>query len=666
MPGSLKPNKRKQAMTMKNNNTSLTLKNSVLTVIAQQRLFLIGLGIVILAGTLAALLPPLVLEQIVNQLTLRQAVGVGPALAYFLFLALAGILESLQTVMITRTGQKLTRQVRQDLCAKLDTLPAAYFTREDAGKTVSLFVNDVDALSALFDNGVLNMAADSLKVIGVLVMIFTRSLGLGFLLIVITPLLFAVTRHFQKRMLQAQKTNRAAIAQVNHLVPETLNCLRMIRSLNKQERMEDRYDQHLQTSYQSLEKANFYDSVYSPIIVFSSSAVIAVMMILATLSGDWRSLFGMSVGSAVAVTAYVGKIFTPLENIGMEIENIQSAVAGIQRIEAFFRQPQRNQPEATLTLSALPAGEPALSLNHVTFGYEKEETVLRDCSFRVEQGETVTLAGRTGAGKSTIFKLILGLYSPQQGSVTIFGPPADQISDRQKRRLFGYVEQTLRPASGTVGDQISLFDETITADQIAHAVRLVGLDTVIAQLPQGMATPWDPALFSQGQLQLLAIARAVAADPRILLLDEPTNGLDPAGIQEMRELICTLPSRYGMTVLVSSHLLSEIDQMATYVGIISKGSLVFQDKLASLHEHSKARMKLRTTDDRQSFLSLKHSGLPVEIEKENLYLLSDRDEDILHAGTILSENKLGILRLEEQQKSLEDIFLNLTGRSISL
>ncbi len=526
MPGSLKPNKRKQAMTMKNNKASLTLKNSVLTVIAQQRLFLIGLGIVILAGTLAALLPPLVLEQIVNQLTLRQAIGVGPALAYFLFLALAGILESLQTVMITRTGQKITRQVRQDLCAKLDTLPAAYFTQEDAGKTVSLFVNDVDALSALFDNGVLNMAADSLKVIGVLVMIFTRSLGLGFLLIVITPLLFAVTRHFQKRMLQAQKTNRAAIAQVNHLVPETLNCLRMIRSLNKQERMEDRYDQHLQTSYQSLEKANFYDSVYSPIIVFSSSAVVAVMMILATLSGGWRSLFGMSVGSAVAVTAYVGKIFTPLENIGMEIENIQSAVAGIQRIEAFFRQPQRNLPEATLTLSALPAGEPALALNHVTFGYEKEETVLHDCSFRVEQGETVTLAGRTGAGKSTIFKLILGLYSPQQGSVTIFGTPADQISDRQKRRLFGYVEQTLRPASGTVGDQISLFDETITADQIAHAVRLVGLDTVIAQLPQGMATPWDPALFSQGQLQLLAIARAVAADPRILLLDEITANLD--------------------------------------------------------------------------------------------------------------------------------------------
>lgn len=122
--------------------------------------------------------------------------------------------------------------------------------------------------------------------------------------------------------------------------------------------------------------------------------------------------------------------------------------------------------------------------------------------------------------------MILGLYSPQQGSVTIFGTPADQISDQQKRRLFGYVEQTLRPVSGTVSDQISLFDETITADQITEAVRLVGLDSVIDQLPQGLATPWDPALFSQGQLQLLAIARAVAADPRILLLDEITANLD--------------------------------------------------------------------------------------------------------------------------------------------
>ena len=123
--------------------------------------------------------------------------------------------------------------------------------------------------------------------------------------------------------------------------------------------------------------------------------------------------------------------------------------------------------------------------------------------------------------------MILGLYSPQQGSVTIFGTPADQISDQQKRRLFGYVEQTFGgPVSGTVSDQISLFDETITADQITEAVRLVGLDWVIDQLPQGLATPWDPALLSEGQLQLLAIARAVAADPRILLLDEITANLD--------------------------------------------------------------------------------------------------------------------------------------------
>ena len=166
--------------------------------------------------------------------------------------------------------------------------------------------------------------------------------------------------------------------------------------------MEKRYDRHLQQSYQSLGKANFYDSVDSPIIVFSSSAVIAVMMVLSHAVRR-LAIVVRHVGrfSGRRDGFYVGKIFTPLEDIGMEIENIQLAVAGIQRIETFFRQPQRKQPKTTLALSALPADEPALALNHVTFGYEKEEIVLSDRSFRVRQGETVTLAGlRPRAGKA--------------------------------------------------------------------------------------------------------------------------------------------------------------------------------------------------------------------------------------------------------------------------
>ncbi|WP_448909964.1 ABC transporter ATP-binding protein [Holdemania massiliensis] len=542
----------------------LHLHRSVVTVLRQHWLLVLMLAGVILAGTAVALFPPLVLERVINQLTTGQAVLFSLAFAYFIFLALAGILESLQTVLITLIGQKITRQVRQDLCAKIQLLPASYFTQQQAGKTVSLFVNDVEALSALFDNGVLSMAADALKMIGIGAMIFTRSLGLGFLLLAITPLLFALTRHFQKRMLKAQQTHRSAIAQVNNAVPETLRCLRMIRTFNKQNYMEDRYDKHLQTSYQSLEKANFYDSVYSPIIVFSSSAVIAVMMVLASLSGNMQQLFGMSVGSAVAVIAYVGKIFTPLENIGMEIENIQSAVASIERIESFFQQPERILPTQQLDLSAALT-QPVLSLSHVTFGYQPEEPVLKDLSFCINSGETVTLIGRTGAGKSTIFRLILGLYAPQQGTVEIAGQPADQLSDSQKRRLFGYVEQTLHPADGTVGDQISLFDAAITDQQIIEAAELVGLAGVIEKLPQGYATPWNPALFSQGQIQLLAIARAIAANPRILLLDEITANLDSGTEALVMEALQKASA--NRTVLSISHRLYQQNKTGRLITI---------------------------------------------------------------------------------------------------
>ena len=331
-----------------------------------------------------------------------------------------------------------------------------------------------------------------------------------------------------------------------------------------------------------------------------------------------------------------------------------------------------------------------LNVEHLTHGFG-DRAIFDDVSFRLLKGEHIGLVGANGEGKSTFMSIVTGKLTPDEGKVEwaknvragyldqhavlqsgmtiqdVLKSAFDPLLQKEQRmneicEKLGEVDEDemnlLMEELGTIQDELTLHDfYTIDAkvEEVARALGLLdlGLDRDVTDL-------------SGGQRTKVLLAKLLLEKPDILLLDEPTNGLDPAGIQEMRELICTLPSRYGMTVLVSSHLLSEIDQMATYVGIISKGSLVFQDKLASLHEHSKARMKLRTTDDRQSFLSLKHSGLPVEIEKENLYLLSDRDEDILHAGTILSENKLGILRLEEQQKSLEDIFLNLTGRSISL
>lgn len=524
-------------------------------------------GLVIAGAVAAALLPPLALEGIVNRLAGGEAVGWGLALGYFGLLAAAGALESAQSVCITVFGQRITRDLRDAMCQKLARLPAAYFSGHEPGWLTSRFTNDVDTVETLFDEGIVSMFADGCKVVGIVAVIFTRSRGLGVLLAVVTPLLFGLTRWFQKRMLAAQLANRAAIARVNGCMPETIRNIRMIHAFCRERYMEARYDKGLQQSYRSTEKTNLYDSVYSPIVVFTGAAVVAVMMVLSARGGGMQQWFGMSVGASVAVIAYVGKVFGPLESIGMEIENIQSAVAGVRRINEFLAEPERPAPDLPLPDAARtgPGAPAAAALADVTFGYDPARPVLRHFSLAVAPGESVTLVGRTGAGKSTVFRLLLGEYLPAAGEVRVFGAPAHRIRDAEKRWLFGYVAQQFAPVAGTVGEQISLFDPALGPDAVRRAAALVGLDGVIGALPQGYATPYADGLFSQGQKQLLSIARAVAADPPLLLLDEITASLDSG----TEQLVLSALSRAAQnrTVLSISHRLYEQDARTRRVAL---------------------------------------------------------------------------------------------------
>lgn len=513
-------------------------------------------AVLIVACAASALFPPLVLEQIVNRLTGRLTVSLALPLGYFALLALSDLLESGQNVMITVFGQKMTHRLRSELCAKLKRLPAAYFTQHTPAKITSRFVNDVDVVDSLFTNGIIGMVADAFKVLSILTVIFYKSAGLGSLMLFVTPALFAMTRLFQKRMLKAQLANRVAVSKVNNHIPETIRNIRTIHTLFRQKYMEEKYDSYIEESYRALDKSNLYDSIYSPIVIFVSSCVIAVMMVLAALGGGMQQFFGITVGTAVAIIAYVNEVFEPLESIGMEIQNIQSAVAGVKRINEFLSETERAVPAGILNGELFDTNsESAVRFDHVEFGYDNKTEVLQDMSFSVRQGEAVTFTGRTGAGKSTLFKLILGLYAPQKGQILINGINAAKISDEQKRKLFGYVEQTFHSVAGTVGDQISLFDDSIGQNQIEEAAKLVSLHENIMELDQGYNTPVEKATFSQGQFQLLSIARAVAAQPEILLLDEITANLDSA--TEIRVLQALERACKGRTVLSISHRLNE-------------------------------------------------------------------------------------------------------------
>lgn len=500
--------------------------HTIFETIREKKLLSLGILLSVCSAVVFSLFPPLVLGRFIDTITAGHPAGFSMVAAYFGLLALTGVMESLREALLTVFGQKITHNLRSRMMDKFTHLTADTLNSLDPGAMVSRFVGDVDTVENLFTSGIISMFADACRIISILVVIGMRNLGLTLVLLVLLPLLFWFTRYVQKNMLAAQLENRKAVSRASSFVPETLHNIRTIHTLGKERYAAKRYDEYIGQSYAAMEKTNFYDAVYSPVILILNTIVVAVVMLLSA-SGNPTvlTLFGMSAGTAVAVMNYISQIFTPVESLGMEIQTIQSAIAGVRRINSFFALPELAPKAAHHPAAARNADDPLVSLRHVTFGYD-DRTVLDDLSFQVMSGEQVTLSGRTGAGKSTIFKLLLGLYSPDSGTVEIGGQPAADIPDGEKRKLFGYVEQSFHMVPGTVKDQITLFDPAISTEQVYTAAKLTGLHDTIMALDQGYDTPCTPELFSQGQWQLLSIARSAAAEPQLLLLDEITANLD--------------------------------------------------------------------------------------------------------------------------------------------
>lgn len=494
----------------------------------------------------SSLIPPLLLARVIDDLTGGIPLSFAAVLLYFGSLALEGVLSSAQETLLVLFGQRMTHALRSEMSRKLTRLPAATLVAQKPGEVAARFSGDVDTVEALFTSGIISMIADACRILSILAVIAVRNTGLALILLAVLPLLALFTRFVQKRMLAAQLENRRAVAAATGQIPETLHNIRTVRALGMEAYMERRYDRSIGESYAAVEKTNFYDAVYSPVVLLLNAAVVGIVMLLSA-SGNARvlTLFGMSVGTSVAVINYISRIFSPIESLGTEIQTIQSAMAGVRRIDAFLAQEERTLPPERETAAG---GDVVLS--HVTFGYG-ERTVLRDLSFSVREGEQVTLIGRTGAGKSTVFRLLLGLYQPQSGRVRIGGVDATALTDRERRACVGCVEQHFSRVPGTVSDQITLGDPRVTEEMAQKAAELAGIDGAIRALPEGYATPCADGIFSQGEWQLLSIARAAAANPAVLLLDEITANLDAQ--TEARVLEALRRASKGRTVLSISH-----------------------------------------------------------------------------------------------------------------
>ena len=529
-------------------------KNGVFTAIrmaaASHPLLTAGTLLCVAASVAASLLPPLLLARVIDKLTAGLPLTFWAVLAYFGSLALEGGFSSAQESLLVLFGQKMTHALRSEMSRKLTRLPASTLAAQNPGEVAARFSGDVDTVEALFTSGIISMVADACRILSILAVIAVKNSGLAVILLLVLPLFAVFTRHVQKRMLAAQLDNRRAVAAVSGQVPETLHNIRTIRALGLEDYRERRYDRCIGAGYAAMERTNFYDALYSPVVLVLNAVVVGIVMLLSA-SGDPTVLtfFGMSVGTSVAVINYISRIFAPIESLGMEIQTIQSAMAGVERIDAFLGQPERTAPAAQPS-----AARGDVELSHVTFGYGEKE-VLHDLSMTVKQGEQITLIGRTGAGKSTVFKLLLGLYPPQEGTVTIGGVPVAAITDRERRACIGCVEQHFARVPGTVLDQITLGDPQITEEMAKRAAVLAGIDGAIQTLPQGYGTPCTDGMFSQGEWQLLSIARAAAADPAVLLLDEITANLDAE--TEARVLEALRRASAGRTVLSVSHRIYE-------------------------------------------------------------------------------------------------------------
>ncbi len=534
---------------MKNKNVASIIKDFL-----KENIWLsIALIITVIFVVLASLIPPQVLKHIVDNYLTK---GLGDkllklALIYFFVLLIIGLLDFIKEGLLTICGQKITRKLRSTMMKKKSFLSAEYFSQNETGSIVSRYTNDVDAIQSLFTNGIVSMIIDIFKIIGIVASIWIFSAGLGLIVVCIIPFIYIITRQFQKKMLKAQMENRILISKVNNHIPESIKNIEMIKSFSKEKYMESKYKEYLQNSYESMEKVNFYDSVFSPIILIIRAIVIAVMVILCS---DSISALGISVGMVAAAIELISNIFSPIENLGMELQSIQQAVSGVKRVDEFLNEEEIIEKNSNFNVEKFDRYE--VLFENVSFNYKDGPTILKNISFKITNKENVTFTGRTGAGKSTLFKLILGLLEPKEGRIMIGNIDVKHIPNSEKRKIFGYVEQSFHFVKGTVKDQITLGDDNISNEDVEKVVKFVGLHDYVINLENGYDTTVEKNLFSQGQSQLLSIARAMVANPPIMLLDEITANLD----SETEEHIIKVLKEAGSerTLLSISHRLSAI------------------------------------------------------------------------------------------------------------
>ena len=484
----------------------------------------LAIVLIVAIAAVAAILPAQVLRIIVDDaIPSKKAIKLLQiSLVYVLTYVLVGVTTFIKDIIMLGTSQHIIMKIRSNMMKHIEKLSYRELVKTDAGSLEAYFNNDINSIHELFTAGVIDMITDSFKIIGIVVSIFIYSVRLGLVLLLILPFLILFTSIVRKKMLKAQLKTKKLEGNVNKMLLENVECIEQVKVNKAENYAKEKYDEILKGHFKANQASNFYDAIFSPIMQITRSLVICLVLLL---SGYNANIFGLTTGMIISSLSLVTDLFSPIENLGTEIQTIQKSVAAVKRINSFFKMEKEVEKEDVKLNNFV------ITYDHVSFAYE-EAIVIKDFNLVIKEGEKVAFQGPSGSGKSTLMKLALGLINPQKGSVTIGGFPNFKLGSNTRKDIFAIVYQEPFFSGGTIYEEITLLDNSITKEEVRKSLDEVGLGHIT-----NLDIKLKPNEYSTGELALLNIARIIVKNSKIIFLDEMNAKIDPVTASNIIKLI---------------------------------------------------------------------------------------------------------------------------------
>lgn len=552
------------------------LGRKVAALVAPWRRQLGVVGICVVASALAGLVPAFVVRHVVNDdLVVHRTAGLLTAAVVYLAAAAAGAASTFAyAYLAARVSQSAIAEMRVRLFAHASALPASYFDRAPIGDLISRATADVETVDELFTDGVATLVGQLVALVATAAAMIALSPLLSAIAAGVLPALILATRFLQVRVREAQRATRVAVGRLNVELSEVVGGAETVRAFGRQSAFVARFEAALGRTLLAQRSSFGYNALFAPVSGLLSSFVIAGLVWVG--AGGTLAGAGVDLGTLTAFILLFQNFFTPIVALGDEWQSVQAAVAGAERVFEVLDLPAEAVPEAG---TAGNGHAPGIELREVGFSYLAGRPALIDVSLTVERGQHLAVVGRSGAGKSTLVTVAGGLHAPDTGVVRLAGVDPRTLDDTGRRRLVGVVPQTLQLFSGTLRENLSLFDPSVPDDALWQALELAGIAGLVTGLPDGLDTVLagqgggDGAVLSAGQRQLVTLARAVVLRPAVLLLDEATAVVDGASDAALRAALRASMLRQGTAVLTVAHRIATA-RGADRVAVMEAGRVV--------------------------------------------------------------------------------------------